>query len=144
MSTHRIHFIVLFRIAKWSTDEKLSILKFFLKQPHTQATHTQMIFNCIPLWNLKGSSSFCLDRACTPLFVMMCPCYERSLSWCVPFCCSLAVCFFSLSVCGMLILSERAASLPELTPAQRNKLRHLSIISLASNLKVEYHPFIWF
>uniref|UniRef100_A0A3B5ARK0 COP9 signalosome subunit 7A n=1 Tax=Stegastes partitus TaxID=144197 RepID=A0A3B5ARK0_9TELE len=27
------------------------------------------------------------------------------------------------------------ASLPELTPAQRNKLRHLSIISLASNLK---------
>ncbi|XP_034001650.1 COP9 signalosome complex subunit 7a, partial [Trematomus bernacchii] len=30
---------------------------------------------------------------------------------------------------------ERAASLPELTPAQRNKLRHLSIISLASNLK---------
>ncbi|XP_070299936.1 COP9 signalosome complex subunit 7a [Salvelinus sp. IW2-2015] len=38
---------------------------------------------------------------------------------------------------------ERAASLPELTPAQRNKLRHLSIISLASNLKVEYHPFIW-
>ncbi|MEQ2270629.1 COP9 signalosome complex subunit 7b [Xenotaenia resolanae] len=33
---------------------------------------------------------------------------------------------------------ERAASLPELTPAQRNKLRHLSIISLASNLKVHY------
>lgn len=32
--------------------------------------------------------------------------------------------------------AERAASLPELTPAQRNKLRHLSIISLASNLKV--------
>ncbi|XP_038850075.1 COP9 signalosome complex subunit 7b-like isoform X2 [Salvelinus namaycush] len=32
---------------------------------------------------------------------------------------------------------ERAASLPELTPAQRNKLRHLSIISLASNLKSE-------
>ncbi|KAL0984710.1 hypothetical protein UPYG_G00145700 [Umbra pygmaea] len=32
---------------------------------------------------------------------------------------------------------ERAASLPELTPAQRNKLRHLSIISLASNLKVQ-------
>uniref|UniRef100_A0A672MAX8 COP9 signalosome subunit 7B n=1 Tax=Sinocyclocheilus grahami TaxID=75366 RepID=A0A672MAX8_SINGR len=30
---------------------------------------------------------------------------------------------------------ERAASLPELTPAQKNKLRHLSIISLASNLK---------
>ncbi|XP_061919831.1 COP9 signalosome complex subunit 7a isoform X2 [Entelurus aequoreus] len=30
---------------------------------------------------------------------------------------------------------EREASLPELTPAQRNKLRHLSIISLASNLK---------
>uniref|UniRef100_A0A3B3ZJB2 PCI domain-containing protein n=1 Tax=Periophthalmus magnuspinnatus TaxID=409849 RepID=A0A3B3ZJB2_9GOBI len=29
----------------------------------------------------------------------------------------------------------KAASLPELTPAQRNKLRHLSIISLASNLK---------
>lgn len=33
-------------------------------------------------------------------------------------------------------LSERAASLPELTPSQKNKLRHLSIISLASNLKV--------
>ncbi|MCI4374746.1 hypothetical protein PGIGA_G00009600 [Pangasianodon gigas] len=30
---------------------------------------------------------------------------------------------------------ERAASLPELTPSQKNKLRHLSIISLASNLK---------
>ncbi|XP_006642463.1 COP9 signalosome complex subunit 7a [Lepisosteus oculatus] len=30
---------------------------------------------------------------------------------------------------------ENAASLPELTPAQKNKLRHLSIISLASNLK---------
>lgn len=36
---------------------------------------------------------------------------------------------------------ERAASLPELTPAQRNKLRHLSIISLASNLKVLGHSF---
>lgn len=36
---------------------------------------------------------------------------------------------------------ERAASLPELTPAQKNKLRHLSIISLASNLKVVIHPF---
>uniref|UniRef100_A0AAY5K9B0 PCI domain-containing protein n=1 Tax=Esox lucius TaxID=8010 RepID=A0AAY5K9B0_ESOLU len=35
----------------------------------------------------------------------------------------------------LVVLSERAASLPELTPAQRNKLRHLSIISLASNLK---------
>lgn len=36
---------------------------------------------------------------------------------------------------------ERAASLPELTPAQKNKLRHLSIISLASNLKVVIHLF---
>lgn len=41
---------------------------------------------------------------------------------------------------------ERAASLPELTPAQKNKLRHLSIISLASNLKVVIHLFSdwWF
>lgn len=38
---------------------------------------------------------------------------------------------------------ERAASLPELTPAQRNKLRHLSIISLASNLKVHIHYFLF-
>ncbi|MBN3299687.1 CSN7A protein, partial [Amia calva] len=30
---------------------------------------------------------------------------------------------------------ENAATLPELTPAQKNKLRHLSIISLAANLK---------
>ncbi len=36
---------------------------------------------------------------------------------------------------------EREASLPELTPAQKNKLRHLSIISLASNLKVVINPF---
>lgn len=36
-------------------------------------------------------------------------------------------------------LSERASSLPELTPSQKNKLRHLSIISLASNLKVHFN-----
>lgn len=41
----------------------------------------------------------------------------------------------------VLFAEERAASLPELTPAQRNKLRHLSIISLASNLKVLVHSF---
>ena len=46
--------------------------------------------------------------------------------------------FLSLCVSSAysLLPSERAASLPELTPAQKNKLRHLSIISLASNLKV--------
>lgn len=51
------------------------------------------------------------------------------------------LCFY-LFFCVLLFSSaaaERAASLPELTPAQRNKLRHLSIISLASNLKVQVH-----
>uniref|UniRef100_A0A8B9HP68 PCI domain-containing protein n=1 Tax=Astyanax mexicanus TaxID=7994 RepID=A0A8B9HP68_ASTMX len=46
-------------------------------------------------------------------------------------CLCVCVCVFFVG----LFSSERAASLPELTPSQRNKLRHLSIISLASNLK---------
>lgn len=51
--------------------------------------------------------------------------------------------FFSFSLFILLLSAavERAGSLPELTPAQRNKLRHLSIISLASNLKVLVHSF---
>lgn len=54
---------------------------------------------------------------------------------------SLHLALFFLNYCLSADV-ERAASLPELTPAQRNKLRHLSIISLASNLKVLIHSFL--
>ncbi|XP_031647756.1 COP9 signalosome complex subunit 7a isoform X2 [Oncorhynchus kisutch] len=93
-------------------------------------THTLKIFFIVFPSVIQQAAAVSAWTEPVRFFVGMFPCHNVS-----PFCCSFAVSFFSLSVCGMLILSERAASLPELTPAQRNKLRHLSIISLASNLK---------
>uniref|UniRef100_A0A672MF07 COP9 signalosome subunit 7B n=1 Tax=Sinocyclocheilus grahami TaxID=75366 RepID=A0A672MF07_SINGR len=53
----------------------------------------------------------------------------------VSFCAEKSISFFLPHLEYSVYLRSRAASLPELTPAQKNKLRHLSIISLASNLK---------
>lgn len=85
---------------------------------------------CVPLYGITLQS----NKLC-PYYVWLLIHSKVTLTQCVFL--FLTVSLFSLS--ALVRCVERAASLPELTPAQRNKLRHLSIISLASNLKVLVH-----